>query len=298
MMQRLSSWAAGDARTRFVFIGRLDHYKGMRTLLDALVVRGAGDVAQADPQPRELRIRAVPGRPVELVEHLVGGSAVAVADQLARDVQDRLQGELRGLGRQRPGCVEHVVLTPAQVSGEVRRAAGAQRQVGEGVLVHRRHRPPRELGSQLPGFHGRAGVGHPDQAAGQRAGQPQVDPLPGVALSEQDVGVDLGARVRQDCGQGGGVGSLVAVGVQADLAVRGQGDDQAGVVGDPAQRHERAHLAGDRAPVRAVALEGDRPRDATTDAQRDDQAAIGGELVEPGGRDVARADGGDDPGSP
>lgn len=34
-MQRLSSRAAGDARTRFVFIGRLDHYKGVRTLLDA-----------------------------------------------------------------------------------------------------------------------------------------------------------------------------------------------------------------------------------------------------------------------
>jgi hypothetical protein len=60
---------------------------------------------------------------VEVDQHRVCGLAVAVSNHLAGDVQEGLQGEFRDRRGQRPGCVEDVVLPPAQVPGEVRHAA-------------------------------------------------------------------------------------------------------------------------------------------------------------------------------
>ncbi len=86
---------------------------------------------EADGPPADHGIGPVARGAVEGLEHRVGAIPVALADELARKVQYRLQGEFHGRGGQRSGLVEYLVLPPAQGAGEIRQAAvgGDQRRL-------------------------------------------------------------------------------------------------------------------------------------------------------------------------
>src|SRR5713226_6825919 len=97
-------------------------------------------------------------------------------------------------------------------------------------------------------------------------------------------------RAAEHAREGGWVHVLLLVGLEGDCPVDRQWHDATPVIGDPAQRHERAQLTGAGAPVPGIALEDDRARDASPQPQRRYEPPIRGKLAEPCGRQVPRAD--------
>jgi hypothetical protein len=137
--------------------------------------------------------------------------------------------------------------------------------------------------------------GHVAEGILHVAGEPEVQPFERLGSTEQDTGPRFHTGPVQSSGERVIVHGLFAVDVEDDGGAGPQPDDAAGVIGDPAQGHERAHLAGSAQPASVLMSEGDGARHPAPQPERSDDQAVCGELVQPCRREVTGTDGGDDP---